>query len=83
MKIVYLNKPAQHREVSFTDKTGGCNEEARVVERMSVYVPVRVRQADRELTGGAESHNDTNLPVSMRKGSVFVRCVAAKGSYAV
>ncbi len=50
---------------------------------MSVYVPVRVRQADRELTGGAESHNNTNLPVSMRKGSVFVRDVAVKGSYAV
>ncbi len=69
--------------MSFADKTGGCNEDARVVERMSVYVPVRVRQADRELTGGAESHNNTNLPVSMRKGSVFVRDVAVKGSYAV
>jgi len=46
--IVYLCKPALTREGAFTDKTGGCNSKASVLERMSVYVPVRVRQADRE-----------------------------------
>ena len=46
--IVHLNKPAYTREGAITDKTGGCNCKASVLERMSVYVPVRVRQADRE-----------------------------------
>ena len=46
--MVHLSKPAHYREVAFTDKTGGCNSKADVVERMSVYVPARVRQADRE-----------------------------------
>ena len=68
--MVHLSKPAHSCEGAFTDKTGGCNSEASVAERMSVYVPVRVRQADRELTGGAESRNNTNLSIGMRKGSV-------------
>ena len=46
--MVHLCKPAHYREVAFTYKTGGCNNEASVLERMSVHVPVRVRQADRE-----------------------------------
>jgi hypothetical protein len=46
--IVHLSKPAYTREGAITDKTGGCNCKASVLERMSVYVPVRVRQADRE-----------------------------------
>jgi hypothetical protein len=69
--MVHLCKPAHYREVAFTDKTGGCNNEASAVERMSVYVPVRVRQADREVTGGADSHCKTNLLIGMRKGSVY------------
>ena len=47
-EMVQLRKPAHYREVAFTDKTGGCNNEASVVERMSAYAPERVRQADRE-----------------------------------
>lgn len=31
--MVQLNKPAHYREVAITDKTGGCNREAGVVER--------------------------------------------------
>lgn len=54
-----------------------------VVERMFAYAPERVRQADRELTGGAESHYTTNQLFGMRKGSMLVRGVATKGSYAV
>jgi hypothetical protein len=46
--MVHLCKPAYTREGAITDKTGGCNCKASVLERMSVYVPVRVRQADRE-----------------------------------
>ncbi len=46
--MVRLGKPAYTREGAITDKTGGCNCKASVLERMSVYVPVRVRQADRE-----------------------------------
>jgi hypothetical protein len=46
--IVHLSKPAYTREGAITDKTGGCNCKASVLERMSVYVPARVRQADRE-----------------------------------
>ena len=38
---------------------------------------------DRELTGGAESHYVTNQSVGMRKGSVWFRRVASKGSSAV
>jgi hypothetical protein len=48
LEIVHLSKPAYTREGAITDKTGGCNCKASVLERMSVYVPARVRQADRE-----------------------------------
>ena len=37
--MVHLSKPAHYREVAFTDKTGGCNSKADVVERMYVYWP--------------------------------------------
>ena len=47
-EMVRLSKPAHCREAAITDKTGGCNSEASVLERMSVHVPARVRQADRE-----------------------------------
>ena len=54
-----------------------------IVEIMSAQAPAMVTQVDRELTGGAESHYVTNQSVGMRKGSVLVRRVAPKGSYAV
>jgi hypothetical protein len=34
--MVQLNKPAHYREVAITDKTGGCNNEAGVVERTCI-----------------------------------------------
>ena len=46
--MVHLCKPAHTREGAFADKTGGCNSKASVLEIMSVHVPARVRQADRE-----------------------------------
>jgi len=37
--MVHVNKPAHTREGAFTDKTGGCNSKADVVERMCVVEP--------------------------------------------
>ena len=81
--IVHLNKPDKIREDPFTDKTGGDNSEVDVVEKMSVYVPARVRQADREVTGGADSHYYTNQSTGIVKGSVMIRRFAPKGCGAV
>ena len=39
--MVHVNKPAQTREGPITDKTGGCNNEASVGERMCVDWPAR------------------------------------------
>jgi hypothetical protein len=50
---------------------------------MLVYVPERVRQASREVTGGADSHYKTNQSVGIGKGSVQFREVALKGLDAV
>jgi hypothetical protein len=41
------------------------------------------RQVSGKETGGAVLHYVTNQSVGMRKGSVFVRRVAPKGSYAM
>ena len=37
--MVYLNKHAHWGDPAFTNKTGGGNSEANVVERMDVYKP--------------------------------------------
>lgn len=42
--MVHLCKPAQHREVPFTEQTGGGNDEAGVVERTLADVPARERR---------------------------------------
>ena len=39
--MVHVNKPAHYREVAFTDKTGGCNNEASVWGRTLAYKPAR------------------------------------------
>ena len=39
--MVHVNKPAQTREGPITDKTGGCNNEASVGERMCIDWPAR------------------------------------------
>ena len=46
LKKVNLNKPAHYREVAFTDKTGGCNNEASVWGRTLAYWPVRGTRVD-------------------------------------
>jgi hypothetical protein len=42
--MVHLCKPAQRREASFTDKTGGGNDDADVVERTLADAPARERR---------------------------------------
>jgi hypothetical protein len=39
LAIVRLNKPAHYREVAITDKTGGCNSKADIVERTHIDKP--------------------------------------------
>jgi hypothetical protein len=39
--MVRLDKPAKAREGPITDKTGGCNSKADVVERTLAYKPAR------------------------------------------
>jgi hypothetical protein len=41
LETVHLSKPAHYREVAFTDKTGGCNNEASVWGRTLAYKPAR------------------------------------------
>jgi len=44
--MVRLSKPAHYREVAITDKTGGCNSKADVVERTFAQAPERVTQVN-------------------------------------
>jgi hypothetical protein len=37
--MVHLSKPAHSGDGAFTDKTGGCNSKADVVERMFAQAP--------------------------------------------
>ena len=80
--MVQLCKPAHWGDPAFTDKTGGCNREASAVERTHVDWPAR-EPGCVESNGWCRLHSKTNLPMGMRKGSVIVRGVAAKGSSAV
>lgn len=41
LETVQISKPAHYREVAITDKTGGCNSKADVVERTLAYKPAR------------------------------------------
>jgi hypothetical protein len=79
--MVRLSKPAHPREGAFTDKTGGCNNEASVVERMLAYkLCLRMGELESiESNGWCRPHYKTNLSIGMRKGSVRVRGFAAKG----
>jgi hypothetical protein len=46
--MVHLSKPAHCREAAFTDKTGGCNSKADVMERMDAQAPAMVTQVSEE-----------------------------------
>ena len=45
--MVHLSKPAHYREVAFTDKTGGCNNEASVWGRTLFDVPQGTRGSEK------------------------------------
>ena len=81
--MVHVNKPAHTREGAITDKTGGCNRDAECSGK-NVGLNARKGNVSRwKVTGGADFTTKPVQLVSMRKGSVFVRGVATKGSYAV
>jgi hypothetical protein len=81
--MVRLSKPAHYREVAITDKTGGCNNDAGCCGK-NVGLQARKGNLSRwKVTGGADFTTKPVQLISMRKGSVFVRGVAPKGSYAV
>ena len=83
LAIVCLSKPAQCREASITDKTGGCNRDAECSGK-NVGLQARKGNLSRwKVTGGADFTTKPIRLTGMRKGSVFVRGVAPKGSYAV
>ena len=76
LEIVHLDKPAHYREVAFTDKTGGCNNDAGCCGK-NVCLNARKGNVSRwKVTGGADFTTKPVQLVSMRKGSVFVRGVA-------
>lgn len=55
--IVHLSKPAYTREGAITDKTGGCNCEASVGERISTQAPevsTDGNASSERVTGGAD-----------------------------
>jgi hypothetical protein len=81
--MVHLSKPAQVREDPITDKTGGCNNDAGCCGK-NVCLQARKGNLSRwKVTGGADFTTKPVQLVSMRKGSILVRRVAPKSSYAV
>jgi hypothetical protein len=46
--MVHLSKPAHCGDTAFTDKTGGCNSKADVMERMDAQAPAMVTQVSEE-----------------------------------
>ena len=81
--MVHLRKPAHTREGAITDKTGGCNRDAKCSGK-NVGLNARKGNVSRwKVTGGADFTTKPTRLTGMRKGSVLVRGVAPKGSNAV
>ena len=81
--MVHLRKPAHTREGAITDKTGGCNRDAECSGK-NVCLQARKGNLSRwKVTGGADFTTKPIQLFGMRKGSMLVREVALKGSYAV
>ena len=81
--MVHVNKPAQCREASITDKTGGCNRDAECSGK-NVGLQARKGNLSRwKVTGGADFTTQPIRLTGMRKGSVMIRGVALKGCSAV
>jgi hypothetical protein len=81
--IVRLSKPAQHREVPITDKTGGGNRDAKCSGKNFCLQARKGNLSRRKVTGGADFTAKPTWLSGMGKGSVQVRGVAPKSSYAV
>ena len=84
--MVHLSKPAQCREASITDKTGGCNSNAECSGKnfcLQARDNIKGNLSRRKVTGGADFTTKPIQLVGMRKGSMLVREVALKGLYAV
>lgn len=81
--MVRVNKPAQPRKGSITYKTGGCNNDAGSIGKNCGLPARKGNRSRRKVTGGADFYIKPAQLIGMRKGSVPVREVALKGSYAV
>ena len=81
--MVHLSKPAQHREVPITDKTGGGNNDAGSIGKNDGLQARKGNLSRWKVTGGADFTTKPIRLSGMRKGSVLVRRVAPKSSYAV
>ena len=80
---VRVNKPAHPGNRAITYKTGGSNRDAECSGK-NVGLQARKGNLSRwKVTGGADFTAKPIQLSGMRKGSVFVRGVAPKGSYAV
>ena len=77
--MVHLGKPAHCGNTAITDKTGGCNNDAKCIGK-NVGLNARKGNVSRwKVTGGADFYAKPTLLIGMGKGSVHVRGVAAKG----
>jgi len=81
--MVHISKPAHPREGAITDKTGGCNRDAECSGKNDGLQARKGNLSRWKVTGGADFTTKPIQLFGMRKGSVFVRGVAPKGSYAV
>ena len=81
--MVHVNKPAHYRKVAFTYKTGGCNSDAGGIGKNNGLQARKGNLSRWKVTGGADFYTKPAQLTGMRKGSMLVRGVALKGSYAV
>ena len=70
--LVNLNKPAQHREVPITDKTGGGNRDAECSGKNADLPARKGNRSQWKVTGGADFTAKPIRLTGMRKGSVLV-----------
>ena len=84
--MVHLCKPAYTREGAITDKTGGCNNEASVLEIMFAQAPevsTDGNASGQRVTGGADLNTKPTCQLVWERVVYIVRRVAPKGVYAM
>jgi len=81
--MVQKSKPAQHRKVPITYKTGGGNRDAECSGKNADLPARKGNRSQWKVTGGADFTAKPTQLSGMRKGSVLVQGVAPKGWYAV